>query len=240
MTRRSRTLLLLLAAGCSSLNSDANGVVAIEVTSPATAVMEDRDTINLVTTTLSARALNLNGDSVDVRIVWTSADTSARIIDSIVPLIAGNGTFGAPRIQAREGSLGSPVVAYQLRSRSDTLALSGSDSIVVPSGIDESDSLQVALLTYNPAGPLAGRRMIFTIVSPVFADPADRTVEFTDGGGLADTVTTGTNGQPQTRVTLTRRTGKTAPDSAKVTLTVTRPSGRTVPGLARPFTVYFQ
>ena len=240
MSARARALLLLLAAGCSSLSSDVNGVVAIEVTSPATAIMEDRDTINLVTLTLHARALNMNGDSVDVPLVWTSADTLARIVDSTIPYIVGNGTSGSPRLQAREGTLGSPVIAYALRPKSDTLVLSGSDSIVVPAGIDESDSLQVALQSFVPAGPLANRRMIFTIVSPVFADPAERTVEFTDGGGLVDTVTTGSTGQPQNGVTLTRRLGKTAPDSVKVTVTVTRPSGRTVPGMARPFTVYFQ
>jgi len=239
MIRPARALLVLLAAGCSSLTSDSNGVVSIEVVSPSGPVMEDRDTINLVNLTLHARALNMAGDSVAATIVWTSADTSAFVVDSGIPWIVGNGVSGSPRVQAREGSLGSAIITYTLRPRSDTLVLAGSDSIVVPTAVTESDSLQVVMQSYNPPGPVAGRRLIFTIVSPVFATPADRTVEFT-GGALVDTAVTSGTGQPQVRVSLSRVTGMTAPDSAVVTVSAVRPSGRVVPGLSRPFVVYFQ
>jgi hypothetical protein len=232
-------VLALLVAGCSSLSSDANGVVAIEVVSPSVPVIEDGDTLNQVTLTIHARALNLEGDSIDAGLVWTSADTLAQVVDSGIPYIVGHGTSGSPRLQARVGSLGSTVIIYTLRARSDTLTLAGGDSIVVPSADDESDSLQVVAQSYNPAGPVSGRRLVFTIVSPVFATPADRTVEFT-GGGLADTVVSGATGQPQVRVTLSRIPGIPAPDSAVVTVSAVRPSGRAVPGLARPFVVYFQ
>lgn len=234
-----KAVVVVLMAGCSSLSSDSNGVVAIEVVSPAVPVIEDRDTLNLVTQTIHARALNLSGDSVAATIVWTSADTLAQVVDSGIPYIVGHGTSGTPRLQARVGTLGSAVISYTLGSRSDTLTLAGSDSIVVPTTDNVSDSLQVVLQTYDPAGPLSGRRLIFTIVSPVFATPADRTVEFS-GGGLVDTSVTGATGQPQVGVTLSRVLGVPAPDSAVVTVSAVRPSGRVVPGLARPFVVYFQ
>jgi hypothetical protein len=230
---------VLLAAGCSSITSDANGVVAIEVVSPSVPVMEDRDTLNMVNLTIHARALNIDGDSVAAHLVWTSADSTAAVADSEIPWIVGHGTSGAPRLQAREGTLGSAVITYTLGPRSDTLVLAGSDSIVVPTGTTESDSLQVVVQSYDPPGPVSGRRMIFRIISPVFATPADRTVEFT-GGALVDTAVSSFTGQPQTRVTLSRITGKIAPDSAVVTVEMTRPSGRAVPGLSRPFVVYFQ
>ena len=240
MNHRVRSAVLaLVVAGCSSITSDANGVIAIEVISPSAPVIENGDTLNLVTPTIHARALNINGDSVDAPLVWTSADTLAQIVDSGIPYVVGHGTSGSPRLQARSGSLGSPVIIYTLRPRSDTLTLAGSDSIVVPSADDISDSLQVVIQSYNPAGPVSGRRMIFTIVSPVFATPADRTVEFT-GHALADTVTSGASGQPQVRVTLSRIPGKPAPDSTVVTISALRPSGRGVPELARPIVVYFQ
>jgi hypothetical protein len=232
-------VLALLVAGCTSITSDSNGVVAIETVSPSAPGMEDRDTLNLVTLTLHARALDINGDSIAAPLVWTSADTLAVIVDSVIPYVAGHGIFGSPRLQARVGTLGSAVITYTLGPRSDTLTLAGSDSIVVASGFDVSDSLQVVLQSYNPPGPLANRRLIFTIVSPVFATPADRTVEIT-GHGLADTALTNISGQPTVAVTLSRIIGKTAPDSAVVTVSAVRPSGRSVPGLARPCVVYFQ
>lgn len=240
MSRPVRSAVLaLLVAGCSSLSSDSHGVVAIETVSPTAPAMEDRDTLNLVTLTLHARALDINGDSVAAPLVWTSADTLAQIVDSVIPYIAGHGTSGSPRLQARVGTLGSTVITYTLGPRSDTLTLAGSDSIVVVSGVDVSDPLEVALQSYNPPGPLANRRLIFTIVSPVFGSPADRTIEFS-GHGLADTTLTDATGQPSAVVALSRITGKTAPDSAVVMVSAVRPSGRAVPGLSRPFVIYFQ
>ncbi len=240
MIGRQRAMVLLaLVAGCSSLAGDTTGVVAIEVVSPQFPTMEDRDTINLVTPTLHARALNLQGDSIDGNIKWTSADTLAVVIDSAIPYIVGAGTSGSPRIQARVGTLGSTVITYSLSARSDTIALTGSDSITVDGNTVVSDSLQVSLQSFQPAGPIANRRLIFTITSPAFATPADRTVEF-PGHGLVDTATTGINGGPQTAVTLTRITGTIAPDSVVVTVTAHRPSGREVPGLVRPIVVHFE
>ena len=242
MSSRQRGLLLLaLALGCSSLQGDTSGVVAIEVVSPRTALLEDRDTLNMATRTLSARALNLQGDSIDAPIKWTSADSLAVIIDSVIPYVVGAGTSGSPRLQARIGSLGSAVITFSLGPRSDTLTLLGSDSIVVPPGGLVSDSLDVALMTYDSAGvaPISNRRLFFAITSPVFANPADRTVEFTNGG-LADTAVTGATGDPISGVRLSRITGKTAPDSVVVTVSARRPSGRAVPGLTRPIRVYFQ
>lgn len=237
--RSSRLLLALLAVGCSSLQGDTSGVVAIEVVSPQVAQMEPGDTINMVDLTLHARALNLEGDSIDAPIRWTSADTLAIIVDSAIPRVVGAATSGSPRLQARVGTLGSTVITYLLSARTDTITLPGSDSVVVPSDNPQSDTLHASLQSYNPAGPVASRRLIFTITSPVFPTPADRTVEF-NNGALADTVFSGFDGQPASPVRLSRVTNRTAPDSVVVEVTAKRPSGRPVPGPGRPIVVYFQ
>jgi hypothetical protein len=90
-----------------------------------------------------------------------------------------------------------------------------------------------------PDAQMGGHPIIFTVTSPVFADPAARTVQFPNGA-LADTVLTGVDGAPVAPVALDRVTGTTAPATATVEVTALRPSGAAVPGSGQTFTVTFQ
>jgi len=78
-------------------------VVALEITQPAVTTIEVGDTLRL-----SARALNRDGDPVDVPITWTTADATLTVdpqglVTGIAP--------GPGRVQALTGSLGSALVS---------------------------------------------------------------------------------------------------------------------------------
>ena len=75
-------------------------------------------------------------------------------------------------------------------------------------------SLTARLESFDPpAELLAGRPMIFRVIEPAFADTSQRTVVLPNGA-LVDTIATGPGGTPTPFVTLQRRPGFTAPDSA--------------------------
>jgi hypothetical protein len=77
------------------------------------------------------------------------------------------------------------------------------------------------------------------VVEPVFANVADRTVEF-GPGALADTATTAANGEPDTPVTLARIPGIAPPDSAIVEIRATRyKDNQPVPGSGQRWIIRF-
>ena len=170
-------------AGCSSPNANPDEVIALQVTAPTInrRFIEQNDTLNIQTKTLWGVALNLAGDSIASVIIWRCADTTAAVPDSFIPYIYGIATSGNARIQANTAGLFSPVLNYTVRPRTDTIIFAGPDTIRVLSGNDTSARLNVEVDSYNPAGPLATRTVIYTITSPVFATVAARTVEFTNG-----------------------------------------------------------
>lgn len=225
-------------AGCSQPNANPDEVIVLQITSPKTLTLEQNDTINIQTMTLWGTALNLAGDSIAATIIWRCPDTTAAVPDSLIPYIYGLTTSGTARIQANTAGLYSPVLNYNLRPRTDTIIFAGPDTMTVPTGVTQSAGLSVEVDTYNPAGPLLGRVVIYTITSPVFATVASRTVEFPNGW-LSDTVVTSTTGQPATPPVIQRVTGVPSPDSAIVVVAATRPSGRPVPGPGSGFIVRF-
>ncbi|MBA3658936.1 MAG: hypothetical protein H0W67_05005 [Gemmatimonadales bacterium] len=229
--RRSPPLLLALAVGlgCSSLTATDGGVIALEVPVPNPATIETGDTLRL-----TARALNASGDPVDIPVTWLTADTTITLGQS-TGLVTGR-TPGTARVQAALGSLTSSLLTITIVARPDTLVLASDSSLAVAADQPASPALTVRVESTMPAVPVPGVAVVFTVVEPVFADPALRTVELS-GGVLTDTLTTGEDGQ--TLSTVNRVAGVVTPDSVLVEVRALRTTGDTVPGSGQRFKVRF-
>jgi hypothetical protein len=230
---------LVLAAGvllgCSDLSEGEGGVVALEVTAPAGNAVEVGDTVQY-----TARALNIQGEEVAAEIRWATPDTANISVDSLTGIVVGKAGATVGRVQASAGSLLSPLNLISVLARADTLILVSPDTMTVDLLLGQSTpALEARLESYDPAGPLAGRDIIYEIVYPVFALPGDRTVELT-GGVLIDTLTTGSGGTPASPVALSVVGGAVAPDSAIVELRAFRYGGtEPVPGSGQRIRVRF-
>ncbi len=203
-------------------------MVALEVSTPRPAVVEQHDTIRL-----RARALNLQGDSVAAAIVWAAADTTVLVsgADSLTtPYVSGTG-----RVQARTGSLRSELVSFTLRRRSDSLALTGPAADTVSAADSASAPLVAAVLSLTPDTAGIGGTVIHYAIEPA----AIGLVRFA-GDASELFAATGSTGAPSVPVTLRRVPGTTQPASVVVTVDAVRPSGRTVPGSGQSFTVVFE
>lgn len=225
-----------LVAACSDITDDGSGVITLEVRQPAPPLVEVGDTFGLV-----ARALDRDGNPVDVPIEWRTLDPANVFVESATGRIAGITAGTTGRVQAIQGSLVSDPLSLTVVARADTLEVPP-DTLTVDPVSTTSPALapRVARLVEGVYVGVAGRSVIFEIVEPVFADVASRTVEITGTGALADTVLTGGDGLPQAAVTLSRITGLTAPDTVEVAVRVLRPSGTAVPGSGQRFVVAFQ
>jgi hypothetical protein len=233
--RRLLVVAAALAAACSDINPGPGGLVALEVTAPSPALLEQGDTV----TPLRARGLDRNGDSIAAEIRWYTLDTAAiTIVDSTTSRMFGRLPSGTGRVQARSGSLGSPVITFSLLPRGDTLVVPAPDTLRVASADTASAELIAQVQSFDPAGPVASRRMIYQVVDPTFAQPADQTVAL-PGGGTADTVLSGPDGQPAIPVVLLKVAGTTHPDSAIVEVRAYHLSGAEVAGSGQQFIVRF-
>ena len=232
------TVLSILSTACANIADDGSGVVALEVQQPAPALVEVGDTI-----TLTARALDRDGNPVDVAIDWRTPDPANVFVEATTGRITGlvPGTIG--RVQATQGSLVSDLISLNVVPRADTIAIVP-DTLTVDPLSSTSGALVARVSTVIEGGyvGLPGRSVIYEIVEPAFADPAARTVEITGtpAGALADTVITGADGQPPAAVTLSRMPGLTAPDTVEVSVRALRRSGALVPGSGQRFVVVFQ
>ena len=235
---RCRGALVLAAGvllGCSDLSEGEGGVVALEVTAPAGGAVEVGDTVQY-----TARALNIQGEEVAAEIRWATPDTANISVDSLTGLVAGKAGATVARVQASVGSLLSPLNLISVLARADTLVLVSPDTMTVDLLVSSSTpALEARLESFDPAGPLSGRDLIYEIVDPIFALPGDRTVELT-GGVLIDTLTTGSGGTPASPVALSVVVGATAPDSAIVEVRAFRFRGtEPVPGSGQRIRVRF-
>jgi hypothetical protein len=234
VTRGARAALaLLLVAGCSSLDELADGVIALEVRPPNPPIIEFGDTA-----VFSARALDENGDSVEADIRWVTPDTTLTIVDTALGLVAGRFPVVTGRVQAQLGSLQGGFTTLTVEARADTLIVPE----VVPDSVEadatSSNPLVARIESFDPAGPLASRSLIYEIVAPTFGDPAARTVELSNGA-LADTVQTAGEGTPSTPVVVRRIAGVAAPASVTVQVRSQQRRGTPVPGSGQSFTVLF-
>jgi len=227
-------LTFLALAACSDLSSNDETVVALQVTSPPGAVVEVGDTV-----TYTVVALNRNGDPIAATIRWSTPDTATLAVDSLSGVVLGKKP-GPGRVQAISDGLVSPLNILTVFASADTLILVPPTTVTLDTLTSTTTAPLVARLeSFNPVGPVAGRVIIYTVVEPVFATPADRTVQFATGG-LADTATTGANGEPLIAVTLARIPGLTPPDSAIVDIRATRfKDSQPVPGSGQRWVIRF-
>ena len=217
------------AIGCSGLTEGEAGVVGIEVGVPGPDTVEVGETLQL-----SARPLNKNGDSAAAAVTWISTDASA-IIDAAGGRLTGIAP-GTTRVQATVGALGSDPILFTVIAPSDTLAISG-DSIFTTTPDDAAvlPSLVTLVSSFNPAGVLSGRPVIYAITSP---DPTAGTPTVLLGGSVvSDTLLTGADGLATG--TLVKAAGVPPPDSIVVTVSTERTRGAIVAGSGQRFIVRF-
>ena len=214
-------------APCKPVGVDLDEVIAIQVSLPDSGIVEEGDTIVPL-----ARALNGYGDSVAADIVWATADTATlELLDS-----ASGATVGrrppSGRLQARVGSLRSPLLTVTVRPQADTISATGALRRTVVAPDSQSDGLEVLLADLTtgtaPAG-LANRVIAFTLTYPA----GDGSFTLLPG----DTVLTGTGGLASVQVRLVNRA---LPDSAVVEARAVRANGQAVPGSPVTFVVEFQ
>lgn len=212
---------------CQPIGVDLDAVVAIQVSLPDSGVVEEGDTIVPM-----ARALNGYGDSVAAEFVWATSDTAKlTVLDSTTGATLGKQPPSG-RLQARVGSLRSPLLTVTVRPQADTIFATGTLRHLVVAPDSVSDGLEVRLedrtTGATPAG-LANRPVIFTLTYPAGAGA------FTLEPG--DTVLTNAGALASVQVRLVNRT---LPDSAVVEARAVRANGQPVPGSPVTFVVEFQ
>ena len=219
--------LTLMMLGCSNLTEGPGGVVELEISTPATREVEVGETLQL-----TARALDRDGNPLDVPITWLSSDPALTVDHS--GLVTGVAP-GEAQVQASVGSLSSGQILLTAIARADTLVIVSDSVIIVPAGAPASAALAVQLRSFSSADPLSNRPVVYTVTSP--PDVGEHTVEL-PGGVLIDTISTGADGNAGA-VTL-NRTGIPSPDTAIVQVRSYHASGADVPGSGQRFIVLFQ
>ena len=124
MTSWTRLLSLLLVAACSGLEEGEGGVVAVEVEIPATSDLEVGQQVQVV-----ARALDVDGQVVDVPLQWHS--TTAAVTVDATGLVTGVQP-GEADVQAFSGSLPSEPVTFEVVARPDTIIIAGDSVLTLP------------------------------------------------------------------------------------------------------------
>jgi len=226
VSRSALLFSILLVLGCSGLTEGAGGVVELEVTQPNLLTIEIGETLPL-----TARALNKDGNEVATPVTWLAPDPTLTV--DATGVITGV-SAGTGRVQAFAGNLPSAVVQFTVIPRVDTLIVTDSVFTIAPGGAT-SPPLVAQLQSFNPAGPVADRPIVYAITDPPEVVP--HLVEL-PGGVLTDTLNTGTDGAV-TIVTLNRVT-LAQPDTAIVEVRAFRTRGAPVPGSGQRFRVIFQ
>jgi len=213
-------------ATCKPVGVDLDAVIAIQVSLPDSGIVEEGDTI-----VPHALALNGYGDSVAAEVAWTADTATLQLLDSATGATVGRRPPSG-RLQARVGSLRSPLLTVTVRPQADTLSATGVLRRLVVAPDSQSDGLEVRLedlTTGTTAAGLANRPVAFTLTYPA-------------GGGAftllpGDTVLTGSGGLASVQVRLVNRA---LPDSAVVEVRAVRANGQVVPGSPVTFVVEFQ
>ncbi len=103
MTRWAVLVTAGLTLGCSNLTEGAGGVVQLEIRQPAVTQIEVGQQLQL-----TARALDRDGNPVDVTITWIAADATLTVdAQGLVTGIAP----GTGQVQAVTGNLASPRIS---------------------------------------------------------------------------------------------------------------------------------
>lgn len=231
MIRRACLAACLALGGCSNL-TDEGGIAGLEVQLPNPLEVEVGQTI-----TLEARALDASGNPVDVPVTWLTPDTTITV--SADGEVTGRTGGSTGRVQAQAGALASDFFTFTVRPRPDTLVLSPDSVLTVTADAAVSAPLVATLRSFAPDQPVSGAGIVYTVTTPSFANPADRTIELS-GGVLTLTAATGTDGTPVTPITVARVAGRTAPPEAIVTVTAATATGVAVGGSGQRFRIQFQ
>jgi uncharacterized membrane protein len=218
----------LILINCSNLTEGAGGVVGLEVSVPTASSVEVGEALQL-----SARALDRDGQTLNIPISWRAADPTLTV-DEQTGIVTGVAP-GTGRVQAFVGSLASDFVSLTVLARADTISIVGDSIVTVDPAALASTPLVVQVQSFTPAGPAASRPVVYTITSPPEVVP--HVVEL-PGGVLSDTLLTASDGTIQ-GITLNRVAGVTSPDSAIVVIRSYRASGADVPGSGQRFIVRF-
>jgi hypothetical protein len=233
--RRGGLAVAVLLAGCSSFEPTEDGIAILEIRRPTCNGVELGQSIHI-----TALPLDQDRQPVDVPVFWQSPD-SVIAIDDQTGAIEGLLVSDTARVQAVGGTaepLVSDFIALVVTPFADTLHRSGDARLVVNSGTLASSALAVTLRSQVADTGVKAFPLVYRVVEPVFATFEDRTVELS-GGRLTSTVCTAPGGAPALPVTLNRRTGKTAPDSAIVEVMAHHPDSTAVPGSGQRFIVVF-
>ncbi|MFN0178948.1 MAG: hypothetical protein ACKVZ0_09110 [Gemmatimonadales bacterium] len=220
-----------MAAGCSGLIDNADGISSIDVRLPVNFYLEVGRSV-----TLHAVARNANGDSVAAEIQFLTPDTTITV-GQTTGVITGARASGTGRVQVV--TFGTDTVLtrldslkFTLTAAADTMVLVGADSVEVR--VDETGTnLGVRLDGGSPAAPVAGRPITFTLIEPAAAD----STVILPSGRAADSVVTTINGTATLRVR--GRSGKTIPDRAVVEINAYRADGQRIPGSSRRVVIRF-
>jgi Bacterial Ig-like domain (group 2) len=229
---RSWACLLLLIAGvaCSGLEEGEGGVVGLEIEFPEARTLEVGEQVQL-----TARALDVEGQPLDVAISWRASNPAVTSVDGtgLVTALAA----GTADVQAVVGSLGSERVGFTVVLRPDTIIIEGDSVLTVPFSTDPAATatLPVRLETFDPPGPVGTRPVIFEIVQPLAGETP--VVQISDGV-QTDTVNTSTDGLAS--VVLAVVSGQVPPDTAIVEVRANRTRGDPVPGSGQRFIVLFE
>lgn len=227
MRRWSRLLPLAVLLGCSNLDEGEAGVVALEVRAPFPATVEVGETLQL-----SAVPLDADGDSVAATVTWHSPDATVSIGET-TGLLTGVAP-GTGRVQATAGSLSSELISFSVIAPADTLVLVGDSVVVAAAEPGATTPLTVRLESFNPAGVLDARPVVYEIIRPTAA-PFAATLP---NGALIDTLATNPDGT--LGVIVSRTTTLPVPDSVFVEVRASRTRGAVVPGSGQRFIVLFQ
>lgn len=229
--RRWLALTLTLAA-CAGVTETEGGIGSLTLVLPSPAELEVGQAI-----VVRAIVQSADGDTLDTPVIWRVLDSTATM-DSVTGRLSGV-TPGAARVVARALDLYSQTVTFTVVPRVDTVVRVSPAVVTVVATASESPDLSTRLEAGTPRVPVAGRRLVYAVVSPTFSDTAQRSVEFQTGGLMA-VPRSSASGTPQPMPRLRRLEGRKAPDSAIVEVTAYRPSGGpAVPGSGVRFIVRF-
>ncbi len=225
--RRTWCALGVLLGGCSGLDGNEQ-VIALQVQTPPDTALRNLEVSE--TLQLTATALNQAGNPVAVTISWATPDATLSVSSTgqVIGLAVGAG-----RVQAQAAGLASDFVNFTVVPRADTLIRVASDTLRVAAGAPLSPTLDVRLESFNPAGGVSDRPIVYQVL-----DGVAPSLVALPGGVAIDTFFTVAGGVLSPAPTLSR-VGATQPDSAIVEISASRPDASLVPGSGQRFVVRF-
>lgn len=224
--------LALVLAACAGLTETDGGVGSITLALPSPAELEVGQEI-----TLLAVVRRGDGDTLDTPVIWRVLDPTATM-DTLTGRLTGVAP-GTARVVARALDLYSSTATFTVVPRADTVVRVSPAIMTVGPADSLSPDLSTRVEAGTPRVPVAGRRLVYSLISPTVPDTTQRPVEF-QGGGVITVPRSSGAGTPQPMPRLRRIPGRKAPDSAIVAVSAYRPSGGSaVPGSGLRFIIRF-